>query len=84
MEAAGLHGCPGFGILHEGVPDKGCAKIFCHEHADSQIDTEDVGVVPVEFGVEGSRRSRSVPMRPCRSFLSERAENLNAVAGKEG
>src|SRR5271170_1101587 len=51
-EAAGLHCCDGFRVLHEGLPDEGGAEIFCHEQADSQIDAEDVRVVPVQVGVE--------------------------------
>ena len=53
FEAAGFHGGDGLGVLHEGVPDEGGAEIFGHEEADAEIDAQDLGVIPVEVGVEG-------------------------------
>src|SRR5215470_12725446 len=46
MEANKLHGLPGFRVCHEGPPDKAGARILCHEHGNSRIDTNDVGVHP--------------------------------------
>src|ERR1700735_5172708 len=60
-ESAGLHGGDRFGVLHEGIPDEGAAKIFCHDDADAEVDAEDVGVVPVEFGVEGVAEAVASP-----------------------
>ena len=60
-ESAGLHGGDGFGVLHEGVPDEGAAKIFCHEDADAEVNAENVGVVPVEFWVEGVAEAVAAP-----------------------
>jgi hypothetical protein len=35
VEAAGLHGGKGLGVLHEGIPDEGGAEIFRHEQANA-------------------------------------------------
>ena len=80
MEAAGLHGCDWFGVLHEGVPDEGAAKIFRHDNADAEVDTEHVGVIPVEFGVEGVAEAVAAPCVLAEVFL-EGAQYADAVVG---
>ena len=83
VEAAGLHGGYGFGVLHEGLPDEGGAEIFCHEQADAKVDTEDVGVVPEQIWVEGVAESVAAPGVSA-EVIAERAEDVHAVARKEG
>jgi hypothetical protein len=82
-ESAGLHGGDGFGVLHEGVPDEGAAKIFCHEDADAEVDAEDVGVVPVEVGVECVAEAVAAPCVLAEVF-SQGAEDADAVVREEG
>jgi len=80
MEATGLHGGGWLRVLHEGVPDKGAAKIFCHEHADPKIDAEDVGVVPVQVGVEGVAEAVATPSVFTKVF-SQGAKDADTVMG---
>ena len=82
MEATGLHGGGWLRVLHEGVPDKGAAKIFCHEHADPKIDAEDVGVVPVQVGVEGVAEAVASP-GVLAVMVFECVENAQAIGGQE-
>jgi hypothetical protein len=82
VEAAGLHGGDGLGVLHECLPDKGCPKIFCHQQAYAEIDAEDIGIVPVEVGVEGVAESVAAPGVLTEVF-AESAEDADAIAGEE-
>ena len=83
FEATCLHGGDGLGVLHKGVPDEGGAEIFGHQEAYAEIDAEDVGVVPVQFGVEGVAESVAAP-GVLSEFFSERAEDADSFAGKKG
>ena len=55
------HAALGFGILHEGLPDEGGARIFRHEHGDAGVDADDVGVVPVLQRIEGIDEAVAAP-----------------------
>src|SRR6266478_5816113 len=83
FEAAGLHGGDGLGVLHEGVPDEGGAEIFGHEETDAEIDAEDLGVVPVEVGVEGVAEAVTAP-GIFAEVVSHGTEDADAFAGKKG
>lgn len=52
FKAGELHAAPRFGILHEGIPNKPGPQIFRHQHGDSRIDADDVGVESFIKGVE--------------------------------
>ena len=82
MEAAGLHGGDGFGVPHEGVPDEGAAQVFSHEDADTEVDAEDIGVIPVEFGVEGVAEAVASPCVLAEVF-SQGAQDADAVVREE-
>jgi hypothetical protein len=82
VEAAGLHGSDGFGVLHECIPDEGGAEIFCHEQTYAEIDAEDVGVVPEQVGVEGVAEAVAAP-GVLAEFVAEGAEDANTLAGEE-
>ena len=83
FEAAGLHGGDGLGVLHEGVPDEGGAEIFGHEETDAEIDAEDLGVVPVEVGMEGVAEAVASP-GVLAEVVAEGAEDADAIARKKG
>src|SRR3979411_1606203 len=83
FEAAGLHSVDGFGVLHEGIPDKGGAEIFGHEETDAEIDAEDLGVVPVEVGVEGVAETIAAPGISA-EVVSHGAEDADTFTGKKG
>src|SRR6478752_442588 len=61
LESGALHASHGFGILHEGVPDKSSARVLRHQEGDSGIDGNDVVVVPVLQGIECVDKSVSAP-----------------------
>src|SRR5260370_28233077 len=83
FEAAGLHGGDGLGVLHEGIPDEGGAKIFGHEETDAEIDAEDFGIVPVEGWVGGVAEAVAAP-GVLAEVVAEGAEDADTFAGKEG
>ena len=82
MESAGFHGCDGFGIPHEGLPHERGSKILGHQQANSEVDAKDVGIVPVEFRVEGIAESVAAP-GVLAIFVTQSAKNADAVARKE-
>ena len=82
-ESAGLHGGDRFGVLHEGVPDEGAAKIFCHDDADAEVDAENVGVVPVELWVECVAEAVAAPCVLAEVF-AQGAQDADAVVREEG
>ena len=69
--------------MHEGVPDEGGTKVFGHEETDAKIDAEDLGIVPVEVGVEGVAESVAPP-GIFAEVVSHGAEDAHTIAGKEG
>src|SRR5579859_6807809 len=40
-------------VLHELLPNKTGAMIFGHQHGDSQIEAEHIGIVPIRQRIEG-------------------------------
>src|SRR5215469_5387634 len=40
------HSSLGLPTVHERIPYKGGAGIFCHQHADARIDAHHVGAIP--------------------------------------
>jgi len=83
VESASLHSGDGFRVLHEGIPDEGAAKIFCHKDADAEVDAEHVGFVPVEIGVEGVAKAVASPGFVAEVFF-EGAEDTDAVMWEKG
>ena len=83
LESNVAHGGDGLRVLHEGVPDEGGAEIFGHEETNAEIDAEDVGVVPVQLGVEGVTESVAAPGVLTEVF-AEGAEDADRLSGKKG
>src|SRR5437588_12953946 len=61
FEAAGSHCGDGLGVLHESIPYEGGAEILRHQETDAEIDADDLGVVPVEVGMEGVAKTVAAP-----------------------
>ena len=52
LETTRLHGGDRLWVLHEGLPDEGCAKVFRHKQTNTEVDTQYIRVEPVQIGVE--------------------------------
>jgi hypothetical protein len=83
VESAGFHGCDGFGIPHEGLPDEGGTKVLRHQQANSEVDAKDVGIVPVQFRVEGIAESVAAP-GVLAIVVTQSAKDVDAFTRKEG
>src|ERR1700722_841771 len=53
MEGDFSHGVGDLPILHETLPHKAAAQVFCHQHADTHVDTDHVFSIPSGFWLEG-------------------------------
>ena len=82
VESAGFHCGDRFRILHEGLPNERRAEVLGHQQADSKVNAKNIGVIPMEFGVEGIAESVASP-RVFAVLISKRAQNMNAVARKK-
>ena len=57
MEGDFTHGMGNLSVLHEAVPYKTAAQVFCHQHTDPHIDANHVVAIPPGFGLEGIGKS---------------------------
>src|SRR5277367_4412499 len=46
MESDFAHGMGNFSILHEALPNKAAAEVFCHQHTDTDINANHVVAIP--------------------------------------
>src|ERR1700733_883105 len=83
LESAGFHGCDGFGIPHEGLPHERGSKILGHQQSNSKVNTKNVGIVPVQFRVEGIAESVAAP-GVLAIVVTQSAKDVDAFTRKEG
>src|SRR5260221_7607185 len=75
LEACPAHSALGCLILHERIPHKSGPEILGHEHGDSGIDPDHVGVIPVGQRVEGVHKPILAPSLGIAIF--DRAKNAH-------
>jgi hypothetical protein len=82
MKPTRLHGGDRFRVLHEGLPDKAGAKVLCHQQADSQVDAEDIRVVPEQGRMECVAEAVATPC-VLAVLVFERTQDTETIPGKE-
>ena len=78
METTRIHGLFRFWILHESLPNKTGAEIFCHQYSYAEIDPQHIRVIPKLTWVEGVTEAISAPGVSSISGL-KRTKNTDAV-----
>src|SRR5580700_10509215 len=68
MESDFSHGVRNLAIFHEGFPHRTAAEVFCHQHANSHVDSNHVFAIPSSFWLESIGETIASPKLIAISF----------------